>query len=206
MSDLKVNRIQLGQNGTATQNFTFKQGSDGTMTIARGNAGATTQDILTVDASGNLGGKGIEIQSVRTDDGEVATGTTVLPTDDTIPQNTEGDEFMTVSITPNNASNKLIIEVQASLSNSVSGNDMVMALFQDSTANALTAITEALSTGNGQGHLNIKYEMTAGTISLTTFKMRAGTSSGTTTFNGAGGTRRMGGVMNSYIKVTEIGA
>ena len=54
MSDLKVNRIQLGQNATATQNFTFKQGADGTMTLARGNAGATTQDILTIDASGNV--------------------------------------------------------------------------------------------------------------------------------------------------------
>lgn len=54
MSDLKVDRIQLGQNGTATQNFTFKQGADGTMTLARGNAGATSQDILTIDVSGNI--------------------------------------------------------------------------------------------------------------------------------------------------------
>ena len=38
---------------------------------------------------------GIVVQTVHTQDGEVATGTTNLPFDDTIPQNTEGDEYMT---------------------------------------------------------------------------------------------------------------
>jgi hypothetical protein len=55
MSLLKANAAQLGQSGTATQNFTLDAtAADGTMKLARGNAGATTQDILTVDASGFL--------------------------------------------------------------------------------------------------------------------------------------------------------
>ncbi len=49
------------------------------------------------------------VQVVNTQDGAVATGTTVLPWDDTIPQNTEGDQYMSLSITPTNASNKLIL-------------------------------------------------------------------------------------------------
>ena len=51
------------------------------------------------------------VQVVNTQTGAVATGTTVMPIDDTIPQNTEGDQYMTLAITPTHASNKLLIEV-----------------------------------------------------------------------------------------------
>lgn len=45
--------VQLGDSLTATQNFTLTAAAaDGTLKLARGNAGATTQDILTVDAAG----------------------------------------------------------------------------------------------------------------------------------------------------------
>lgn len=53
MSTLKINRTQLGQSNTATNNFTLTaEAADGTMKLARGNAGATTQDVITVDSSG----------------------------------------------------------------------------------------------------------------------------------------------------------
>lgn len=54
MSTAKINTIQLGQSGTATQNFVLTTGTDGTMKLARGNAGATTQDVLTVGADGKV--------------------------------------------------------------------------------------------------------------------------------------------------------
>lgn len=51
----KLDQLQLGISGTATKNFTFTAAAiDGTMKLARGNAGATTQDILTVDADGKV--------------------------------------------------------------------------------------------------------------------------------------------------------
>jgi hypothetical protein len=58
MSLVKTNQVQLGQSGTATQNFTLAVPSpaNGTVKLARGNAGATTQDVLTVDANGNIDG------------------------------------------------------------------------------------------------------------------------------------------------------
>lgn len=44
---------QLGTSATATQNFTLDaSAANGTMKLARGNAGATTQDVMTVDANG----------------------------------------------------------------------------------------------------------------------------------------------------------
>lgn len=51
---IKADNVQIGQNATASQNFVLKQGADGTCTLARGNVGATTQDILTVDAAGKV--------------------------------------------------------------------------------------------------------------------------------------------------------
>jgi hypothetical protein len=51
---LKAN-IQIGDSSTATQNFSLSAAqADGTLRLARGNIGATTQDIITVDAAGNV--------------------------------------------------------------------------------------------------------------------------------------------------------
>lgn len=55
MSLIKAIKAQLGLSSTATQNFTLTaEAADGTMKLARGNAGATTQDILTVGADGKV--------------------------------------------------------------------------------------------------------------------------------------------------------
>ena len=68
MSLLKSIRQQLGLSSTATQNFTLTaEAADGTLKLARGNAGATTQDILTVDASGDVlvGGNNLNLFSAK---------------------------------------------------------------------------------------------------------------------------------------------
>jgi hypothetical protein len=51
---VKTNIVQLGDSATATQNLVVRTNVDGTFTIARGNAGATTQDILTIGADGSV--------------------------------------------------------------------------------------------------------------------------------------------------------
>ena len=59
----------------------------------------------------------------------------VIPNDDTIPQKTEGDEVMTLAITPTSATNKLKIEIVAFFAHS--NSETCAALFQDATANSL---------------------------------------------------------------------
>jgi len=146
---------------------------------------------------------GTPIQTVNVQSGAVATGTTQMPYDDTIPQNTEGSEFMTLAITPTNASNKLLIEVVVNCTNS-SAVAQSVALFQDSTANALAAVSIIVETANRIKNVKFSHYMAAGTTSATTFKIRSGGNvSGTTTFNGALG-RRFGGVIASSITITEI--
>lgn len=152
---------------------------------------------------------GVCLQSVNTQDGGVATGTTQIPTDDTIPQNTEGDQYLSRTITPGNSSNKLKITVVMHVYNSTANGSMTVALFQDSVASALAAMSR--KTGDSQvwnGPVVFVHYMTAGTTSEITFKVRAGVnvSGGTLTFNGVAGARLMGGVMASSITVEEIKA
>ena len=154
----------------------------------------------------SVGTSGV-VQVVNTQTGAVASGSTVMPADDTIPQNTEGDQYMTLAITPTNASNKLRIDVVAHVACDTSSRNIAVALFQDSTANAL-AVTDSPVLGGGANFMrsvNFTHYMTAGTTSATTFKVRAGVeTSGTVTFNGAGASRFYGGVFASSITITEI--
>lgn len=147
------------------------------------------------------------IQVQHASDAAVATGTTTLPSDDTIPQNTEGDEYITVSITPKSTTNRLFIRASILLASSAAGFEMTAALFQDSTAGALAATGQTGSNSNENVIITLEYEMAAGTTSSTTFKIRAGTSgAGTTTFNGRAGARLFGGVATSTLTVTEYPA
>ena len=149
-------------------------------------------------------GSGKIAQVVNTQTGAVATGTTILPFDDTIPQNTEGDEYMTLAITPTSATNKLRIDVVFFGTPSVS-DWITAALFQDSTANALAAMPMFHGTATAGTPIVFTHYMTSGTTSATTFKVRAGKNgAGTTTFNGQSGGRIFGGVFASSITITEI--
>ena len=155
--------------------------------------------------TGAVTGAGSVVQVVSFQTGAVATGTTVVPLDDSIPQKTEGTEFMTLAITPTNTNNKLRIEV---LFIGVYPADAVVTLmlFQDSTANAL-ACNDIYSMGSGTRNFSmyLSHFMTAGTTSATTFKIRAGgDNAGTISFNGRTGQRQYGGTLASSITITEI--
>jgi hypothetical protein len=55
VSLIKAIRQQLGLSVTPANNFTLDASADnGTMKLARGNAGATTQDVMTVNAAGKV--------------------------------------------------------------------------------------------------------------------------------------------------------
>jgi len=149
---------------------------------------------------------GSVVQVVSFETGTVATGATTIPLDNTIPQNTEGTEFMTLAITPKSTTNKLRIEVVFYGSRGGAG-DLIVALFQDTTANALAAASFYVDTNTGRITMSFSHFMTAGTVSSTTFKVRAGGDvAGTVTFNGFSGGQAFGGVAASSITITEIAA
>lgn len=152
--------------------------------------------------------KGLAVQQVSSVTTAVATGTITIPADDTIPQNTEGDQYMSLAITPRATTNTLVIQSLIQFSHSTASGNMVAALFQDSTANALAVNWVVNATGSGPLTVLVTHTMAAGTTSATTFKIRAGNAStaGTTTFNGSGGSRFFGAISKSSMVITEYNA
>lgn len=149
---------------------------------------------------------GVAVQMVRSITTTYATGTTLIPFDDTIPQNTEGTEFMTLAITPKSATNLLRIEATINASYSVAAW-LMSALFQDSTANALAVSVDYLATATGMGVMKIDYTKVAGTTSATTFKVRAGgQTAGTLYLNSNTNSRKWGGIGQSSMVITEYKA
>lgn len=135
--------------------------------------------------------------------GTVATGTGQIPFDNTIPQNTEGDQFMSLTITPTAIGSTLEIDVSAFAASGVA-DYITAALFQDSIANALAASTQATFQANAPCILTIKHTVTTTALTATTFKVRIGRiNAGTTTFNGSAGGQIYGGAANSRITIKE---
>lgn len=148
------------------------------------------------------------VQRVNTQDGEVNSNSATMDHDDGIPEITEGTEVMTRTITPKNTNNTLKIEVViAELGSSTSNDIMITALFQDTTTDALAGSAFYLpAAANNTGTTSFTHTMTAGTTSLTTFRVRVGGVTGTMTFNGGATTRKLGGILASSITVTEYKA
>lgn len=180
-------------------------------------AGVTIDGVLLKDSKMNASyltdssitnnqiGLGQVAQIVNTNYSALGTTTTLIPFDDTIPQITEGAEFMTQAITPKSTTNILVIEavllVSPSTTAYVSG-----ALFQDATANAIAA-NAITAVGTYAYSIVLRHTMVAGTVSSTTFRVRAGMqTAGTTTFNGYSSGRLFGAITKSNIKITEYKA
>ncbi len=110
-----------------------------------------------------------------------------------------------MAITPTNAGNKLLIDVLVHASRSTATAWVVSALFQDTTGPALKAIGFDSPSASTLLNLSFRHEMTSGTTSATTFKVRAGPNAGgTLTFNGNSAARKLGGIMASGIYIQEI--
>lgn len=149
---------------------------------------------------------GFLVQVVSTQTSAMTTGATLIPSDDTIPQNTEGDQYMSLSVTPKATTNNLVIQTVWFGSHSVIGDEAI-ALFQDTTANALAVTKHRIYANTGALTLYLTHTMAAGTTSATTFKIRAGNNTaGTTTFNGVAGGRLYGGTAASSIVIWEYTA
>lgn len=144
---------------------------------------------------------GQPVQQAITTTGSLSTGTTVIPGDNTIPQNTEGDQYLSQAILPNSGAN--LLEIAAVMYVAHSTANVAMALFQDSGANALAC---GWAYGNGvSANIPLRFREIANTTSSTTFKVRAGGfSAGTLTVNGFSGGQFFNGTLISSLAITEI--
>jgi len=160
---------------------------------------------FTPSASNALAGS--VVQTVNTQTGAFASGTTNMVNDDSPPLVTEGDQYLSRTITPTSASNKLKIDVVLCIGSS--GTTIIAGLFKsysgDPDPSTAVAAQKSYVTAGGMISMKFTHYMTAPTTSEMTFTVRAGGLSGSqTNLNGDSGARLLGGVMASSITITEI--
>lgn len=145
------------------------------------------------------------VQSVYAEYLTNASITNEIPLDDSIPQIGEGTEIVTASITPKSATNKLRIRFRGVASTNTTNGACIVALFQDATGNA---IASSVVSGGSSDLMNValEFEMTSGTTSSTTFRIRVGRSinSYTLRLNGSTSARYFGGKMGATLVIEEI--
>lgn len=128
--------------------------------------------------------------------------TVVIPLDDTIPNDSEGFQFLSAAWDAVSANSKYSVEVAINIGQNTS-NHSIAALFA-------TATTALMAVAHIQGiacvQLNLAYHATTTATTTKTFKVRAGSvSAGTYWLNADGaGARLFGGTMISSIKITEF--
>ena len=133
-----------------------------------------------------------------------------IPNDDTIPQITEGDEILSLSITPKSASNKLIIDIEVPFYASSPSVPVIFALFQDLGPDAIASLLEYYQGSNFYPNTSVKFshQMIAGTTSPITFSVRAGidTMGSSVILNCNGDTLALalGGTESAIIRITEF--
>ena len=165
--------------------------------------------VLSTDGSGALSwiGAGKILQVVETNYTASASSVTAIPLDNTIPQNTEGTQILSASITPASSSNKLYIQVSFPFVDADGARSVFAALFQDSTANALAGGLVILVGSDYSNNIYFSHYMTAGTVSSTTFKVRYGPNTGTAYINRRGSNdANYGNVCAARLVIMEIAA
>jgi hypothetical protein len=145
----------------------------------------------------------IVIQTVQTSYATANQVSAVIADDDSIPQQSEGEQLVALAITPTSATNKLKIEAYIPIGFDSSGNFAIACLFQDSITNALT-VYPCSAVYTLYQTIPLVHYMTAGTTSETTFKLRLGVTAGLVTVNGKGGARRWGGKCKVEFIITEL--
>lgn len=129
--------------------------------------------------------------------------TPFIPSDDTIPQSGEGNEYLTATITPKKTTNRLKIRFTGWAS-ADAVRRIVVALFKDSDANALRASCVVTAATSNEVTLSLEHEMAAGSISPITFKIRVGVGAGSLYMLGNSAGRLFGGVGACTLTIEEI--
>ena len=132
-----------------------------------------------------------------------------IPADTTKPQKTEGTETATATLTPSNSSNLLRITATTNIHKGTSSAYAVMCIFRDSDSDAMASQMFGVDNSATPQSGTIMCQVTAGSTSSTTFKLRIGTEAGAYASNqGAAGTAlagvNYGGTLGNSILVEEI--
>jgi hypothetical protein len=129
-----------------------------------------------------------EVSSTTVSDSSVTT--TTLAFDSSTPQVSEGEQIMSLAITPLVSGSKVKVRVDLTFTVSTTPMNVVFAMFRNGAASAVVA--DGGQFQQTQGQISLYYEETTASTSTITYTIRAGVSTGTLTIPGSnnlGGTR-----------------
>jgi hypothetical protein len=197
-----------GGTGTATYTTGDILYASATNTLSKLPAGTNGQ-VLTLAAGipSWSGSSANFLQLVRATTATDGSTTSILPADNTIPQNTEGTEVtdMACAITPLSASSTLIIDVVVPTIGTSTTQTWVGAIFVDSTANALAAGSNNPTNGTFQQQFVMRYIVASGSTTARTYKFRYGTgAAGTVYFLRGSGAQFFSTAKQASMTVTEV--
>jgi hypothetical protein len=128
----------------------------------------------------------------------------VIPNDDTIPQDNEGTETVTLSFTPQDAANilRITVSVNATAAPNTYG---AAALFRSGVSNARAAAKFNIPGGPGGSNATFHFEQVAGETTSRIWSCRMGPIEGTTVhFNGNSTGRIFGGILAHTMTIEEL--
>lgn len=166
----------------------------------------------TINTSGGVFKNGVEVggkllRRVTDTDATYGNTTSVIPTDDSIPQVGEGTEILSAAITPANASNIIRGTVVVPMSGAA-GLLATVAVFKDGAADAIAVGAASMNAlGQTLQTCSFTFEDTAGGTSAITYSVRYGPgTAGTIYVNGDNSSRLFGGISKAVIILDEIAA
>jgi len=149
------------------------------------------------------------VQHVSTRLTNLVSCTTVFPNDDTTPSNTEGDLIFTQAITPQNANNRLRINVYCWGEQDTGSSGPCVSLLKDGTCVAAMVLgfrgVNSTGVGNARMTGTLYHEEDAGGTSAQSWTVRCGPeSTGTFNFGGGGsGNERFNNLNSTWITIDE---
>lgn len=130
------------------------------------------------------------------------TGT--IPADDTIPQITEGVQVTTLNITPQSATNKVLLRFNGHLTSN-GAQAFAVALYRAGTASAIQVHAVSVATSDVQYPVSLEFLDSPASASQQTYSIRIGSGGGgTCRFNGTTTTRQYGGAAAATLIATEV--
>lgn len=131
--------------------------------------------------------------------------TALIPRDNTIPQNTEGSQLLTASITPKSVANRVRVRFSAWGACNPAPNDIIIALFIGSGVNAVQVCAVTPTVTDATQQVCLEYESVPGVTTPTIYSIRVGLgTAGTLVFNGNTGTPLFGGAASATLILEEI--
>lgn len=133
----------------------------------------------------------------------------VIPNDDTVPQITEGVEFLTAGYAPQKIGNTICVRAVFHVGIGSTSVEGTIALFKDAVANAVAVsfFTPLAAAATRTGVLVIEYREIAASLAVQTWRVRGGTDNGGAAgamwTNGDLANRKYGGVSRCSLSVTE---